>query len=113
LYPRGQKNIVVLFQPHLYSRTRALFKEFSQAFTGADRVYLLPIYFAREEKDETISSEILAEAIDLQGTTAYAFPDFESAGEVIKALNLGKNDVFVTMGAGEAYKVADKIFPIV
>ncbi|MBP9711954.1 MAG: UDP-N-acetylmuramate--L-alanine ligase [Candidatus Pacebacteria bacterium] len=110
LYPRGQKNIVVLFQPHLYSRTRALFKEFSQAFTGADRVYLLPIYFARETQDDTISSEILAEAIDLNGVTAYAFPDFESAAEVIKALNLGKNDVFVTMGAGEAYKVADQVF---
>lgn len=110
LYPKGTKNIVVLFQPHLYSRTKALFKDFAECFAGADRVYLLPIYFARETQDDTISSEILAEAIDLNGVTAYAFPDFESAAEVIKALNLGKNDVFVTMGAGEAYKVADQVF---
>ncbi len=112
LYPRGSKNIVVLFQPHLYSRTKALFKEFAESFGGADRVYLLPIYFAREEKDESVSSEVLAEAIDLNGVTAYAFPDFESAEEVIEGLNLGENDVFVTMGAGLAYKVADKVFKL-
>lgn len=112
LYPRGQKNIVVIFQPHLYSRTKALFKDFSEAFALADRVYLLPIYFAREAKDESISSEILAEAIDLNGVTTYAFERFEDASEVIKALNLGENDVVVTMGAGEAYKIADSVFKL-
>ncbi len=117
LYPKGDlitgqagKNIVVLFQPHLYSRTKALFKDFAEAFGGADRVYLLPIYFAREEKDESVSSEVLAEAIDLNGVTSYAFGSFEEAEEIIKGLGLGGNDVFVTMGAGEAYKVADSVF---
>jgi len=113
LYPKGEKNLVILFQPHLYSRTKALFREFSTAFFGADRLYFLPIYYAREDKDESISSEVLAEAVDLNGVTAYAFPDFESAEEVIRALGLGENDVFVTMGAGEAYKVADKVFNLV
>jgi UDP-N-acetylmuramate--alanine ligase len=110
LYPSEKKNLVILFQPHLYSRTRAFFKEFSQAFFGTNRVYLLPIYFAREAQDDSVSSEILAEAIDLNGVTAYAFHSFEEAEEIISSLNLGKDDVFVTMGAGEAYKIADKVF---
>src|SRR3989344_1377035 len=110
LYP--DKTITVLFQPHLYSRTKALFNDFAKSFKGADRVLLLPIYFAREAKDESISSEKLAEAICQNGDNAQVFPDFESAERAVLNLKLGPSDVFVTMGAGEAYKVADKVFKI-
>ncbi len=110
LYPK--KQLTILFQPHLYSRTKALFDDFAKCFQGADRVMLLPIYFARESKDESVSSEKLAEAIVHAGQKAQAFPDFESAERTVLTLNLGPNDVFVTMGAGEAYKVADKIFKL-
>jgi UDP-N-acetylmuramate--alanine ligase len=118
LYPKGTKNITVIFQPHLYSRTKALFDDFAKCFNGADQVLLLPIYFAREDPDPSVSSEKLAEAINLtpshspesRGGNAQAFADFESAKRAVSALSLGKNDIFVTMGAGEAYKVADKVF---
>jgi len=110
LYPTGEKKITVLFQPHLYSRTKALFNDFAKSFKDADNIFLLPIFFAREEKDESVSSEKLASAISLAGDKAKAFPDFESAESFIKDLNFGGNDIFVTMGAGEAYKVADKVF---
>jgi UDP-N-acetylmuramate--alanine ligase len=110
LYPAGEKKITVLFQPHLYSRTKALFNDFAKSFKGADNVFLLPIFFAREAKDESISSEKLASAIILAGDKAKAFSDFEGAQSFIKDLSLGENDVFVTMGAGEAYKIADKVF---
>ncbi len=113
LYPTGEKKIIVLFQPHLYSRTKALFNDFAKCFKGADNIFLLPIFFAREAKDESISSEKLASAITLAGDKAKAFPDFELAEAYIKELNLGENDIFVTMGAGEAYKVADKVFHLV
>ena len=115
------KKITIVFQPHLYSRTKALFNDFAKSFKGADNVFLLPIYFAREDPDPSVSSEKLAEAIrenDLtlalslrrRGENVRAFPDFPSASEAVRALNLGRGDVFVTMGAGEAYKVADGIF---
>ncbi len=112
LYPKGEKKITIVFQPHLYSRTKALFDDFSKSFKGVDRILLLPIFFAREDLDPTISSEKLAEAICKNGDKAEAFPNFESAEQAVLALNLGLNDVFVTMGAGEAYKVANKVFPI-
>lgn len=107
LYTKNAKNITVLFQPHLYSRTKALFNDFAKSFKDADRVFLLPIYFAREAKDDSVSSELLGVAI---GDGAKAFPDFDTAEEAIRSLNLGPKDVFVTMGAGEAYKVAIKVF---
>lgn len=112
LYPKGEKNIIVLFQPHLYSRTKALFGDFAKSFKDADRVLLLPIYFAREDKDESVSSEKLAIAINQRGEQAQAFPDFESAEKVVLALSMGSKDIFVSMGAGEAYKVAEKVFKL-
>ncbi len=115
LYPKASANptdaqgkkITVLFQPHLYSRTKSLFDEFTTAFNEADAVYFLPIYFAREVPDPTVSSEILADAVvkNVPGTKAFA--SFEEAEAFFKNQNLGTDDVFVTMGAGESYKVGD------
>ncbi len=110
LYPKSKKRITVLFQPHLYSRTKALFDDFAKSFKEADKTLLLPIYFAREDKDASVSSEKLAEAINKEGDHAQAFSSFELAEKYVEALNLGSQDIFVTMGAGEAYKVADKVF---
>lgn len=110
IYPTGQKKITVIFQPHLYSRTKALFSDFAKSFEGADKIILLPIYFAREDKDETVSSGKLAEAICENGERAIAFTDFGLAESYLRGEVFGANDVFVTMGAGEAYKVADDLF---
>jgi UDP-N-acetylmuramate--alanine ligase len=110
LYRKGEYQITVLFQPHLYSRTKALFEDFTKSFGGADKVLFLPIYFAREDKDESVSSEKLAEVMTEKGENVTAFSSFGLAEDAVKALNLGAKDVFVTMGAGEAYKVADKVF---
>ena len=115
LYPRSpspgegksKNKIIVVFQPHLYSRTKALFTEFTTAFNEADEVYFLPIFFAREEFDPTISSEILAEAVAKNVSGAKAFKDFEEAEKFIQEANLGEGDILVTMGAGRAYEVGD------
>ena len=105
LYPKGEKKITIVFQPHLYSRTKAFFNEFATAFNDADSVYFLPIYFARENPDPTVSSEILAQAVSAHVSGARAFTSFEEAEAYFKDAGLGENDVFVTMGAGEAYRV--------
>jgi UDP-N-acetylmuramate--alanine ligase len=110
LYPIGEKKITIVFQPHLYTRTKALFTDFAKCFKGADKIILLPIYFAREDKDESVSSGKLAEEICKNGEKAMAFTDFELAEEYLKGQTFGKDDIFVTMGAGEAYQIADHIF---
>lgn len=109
LYPRGEKNITVLFQPHLYSRTKALFNDFVTSFDEADNVFLLPIFFAREKLDPTVSSEKLAEAIRLHRGEAVAFTDLAQAQVWLEKMQLGDKDVLVTMGAGEAYKIGDAL----
>lgn len=99
--------IIVAFHPHLYSRTHDLLDEFAAAFGAADIVLIAPIYAAREKNDGTISSEILAERIQANGTNATALDSFDA---IERALNeSGKGDTIMTMGAGDIYKVADKV----
>jgi UDP-N-acetylmuramate--alanine ligase len=110
LYPN--KKITVVFQPHLYSRTKAFFDDFVKSFDNADQVYFLPIYFAREAPDPSVSSEKLAIALKSRGKDATS-GSFEEIITHFKGVSLGENDVFVTMGAGEAYKIADETLKFV
>jgi UDP-N-acetylmuramate--alanine ligase len=99
--------LLVAFHPHLYSRTRDLFDGFASAFTDADQVLIAPIYAAREENDGSVSSTLLAERITTNGTEAAAFDSFEAIEEALAVA--GSDDVIVTMGAGDIYKVADAL----
>lgn len=105
-YPKAK--IVIVFQPHLYSRTKTLLKDFSGAFNLADKVIVLPIYAAREAPDREISSEILAKEIKSKKLTVENSRDFNQAAKEA-LVGLGKGDCIVTMGAGDVYKVADII----
>ncbi len=102
------KKIIVAFQPHLFSRTKSLFKEFSESFKNADVVLLLPIYKAREEDDGTVSSHMLAQAIEKNGTKAYFMPDFDKAEAYIRE-HAKTEDVVFTMGAGDVYHIGEKL----
>ena len=108
LYPKGEKKIHIIFQPHLYSRTKALWNDFLTAFGEADTVAFLPIYFAREDPDPEITNNKLAEAIGAHQGSVTAIT-FEDARKYVTGLGLGKDDILVTMGAGEAYKIGDAI----
>lgn len=112
LYPN--KKITIVFQPHLYSRTKILFDEFSKSFSLADKVLVLPIYFAREESDGTISSDSLVEEINKHSKNAESFSDFKSLEEYLEAqlLSMNDKDIIVTMGAGEAFKIGNFLLKI-
>jgi len=101
------KNITVIFQPHLYSRTKEHLADFATAFTDADNVLFAPIYAARESFDSSVSSELLAEQTKgVKGIVKY-FTDFESIGSYLKE-NAKSGDVVMTMGAGDIYEVGEK-----
>lgn len=104
----GEKKIIVVFQPHLYSRTRDLFLDFTHAFADANQVILAPIYAAREPLDRSVSSEMLSEAILKAGMASRSEAGFS---EIIRVLEEGaeRGDVVITMGAGDVFKVADGI----
>lgn len=107
LKQKARGSLYVAFHPHLYSRTRDLLDEFAVAFADADRVLIAPIYAARETDDGSISSEVLAERIRATGTDAIALGSFETIEEALG--EAGPEDTIVTMGAGDIYKVADRI----
>lgn len=106
--------ITVIFQPHLFSRTKLLLPDFAKSFEGADMVIVLPIYYAREEDDGTISSKILAEKINEAGTKAESFSDFKTAEDYMKVWlpKMNEKDIMITMGAGEAFKIGDSLLKI-
>lgn len=99
--------IIVAFHPHLYSRTRDLLDGFANAFTDADEVLIAPIFAAREVDDGTVSSEILAKRIQDTGVHARAVSSLDEI-EVLLA-EAHEDDVIMTMGAGDIYKVADQL----
>ncbi|MFA6519737.1 MAG: Mur ligase domain-containing protein [Candidatus Paceibacterota bacterium] len=108
--PRSEESprrIFVAFHPHLYSRTKDLLDEFATAFSDADKVFIAPIYAAREVDDGSISSEILAERIRATGTDAHA-ASFEEIEKVLRS-ELVTGDTIMTMGAGDIYKVSDAL----
>lgn len=99
-----------LFQPHTYTRTRALFDEFVTSFEDADKIILAEIYAAREKNIHKISSKELVTAIKKHYPTkeVYYFKEFgEIASFVVN--NASEKDLVITMGAGDIYKVAEMI----
>ena len=101
LYP-GRK-ITVLFQPHLYSRTRDFAPEFAQALSLADEVYLLPIYPARELPIEGVSSEIILDAVTCPVKKIY------SKENLINSIHLLNFDILLTVGAGDVVNLLPRI----
>lgn len=102
------KRLIVAFQPHLYSRTKEHYQEFAPAFALAAEVLILPIYAAREPNDGLIDSEMLARDLSEKGLNVRYFDDFESTAKYLNH-HLGSNDIFLTMGAGDVYKLAQTL----
>ena len=100
----------LIFQPHTYTRTKALFDEFVDAFDDTDVVILTDIYAAREKDIYNISSYKLMNAMKLKypEKPVYYVKDFE---DIVKYINkfAGKDDIVMTMGAGDVYKVGDML----
>jgi UDP-N-acetylmuramate--alanine ligase len=110
---QGVKKVVV-FQPHTYTRTKALLADFGEAFKDADRVIVLPIYAAREPHDETISSSMVADKITASGVLAEAVESHEVAVERVRAIvaelaRYGEGCVVFTMGAGDVRDIGDSL----
>ena len=88
-----ERKITAVFQPHLYTRTRDLYREFAAALSLADNAVLVPIYPAREEPIEGITSEIIAECV----TVPCPICERENLADYLAA---AETDVVVTFGAG-------------
>jgi UDP-N-acetylmuramate--alanine ligase len=101
------KKLLVVFHPHLYSRTRDFFDGFARALAVADEAYILPVFAAREAHDPAVSSEKLAEAVTRAGGNGKHVADFAAVETLLHTQ--GTDTLCITMGAGDVYKVADRV----
>ncbi len=108
-YPHNK--IWCVFQPHTYTRTKALMDEFASALSLSDHVVLADIYAAREKDNLGISSRTLCDRIRSLAHECNYFPTSEGFGEIEKFLlqNCTKGDLLITMGAGDVVKIGDEL----
>ncbi len=106
-WPERRK--VVVFQPHRYTRTQALFDDFTRAFYQSDTLLVLPIYAASERAIEGVSGQRLCEGIQAHGhKEVFCARDMQNAVDYLKQ-NLKPDDVVLTLGAGDVWKVGERI----
>lgn len=105
-YPH--KTTWCVFQPHTYTRTKALLGDFAKALTLADKVVLVDIYAAREKNTVGISSRDLEAEIKKLGTECYYFPTFDEIENFLLE-KCEPNDLLITMGAGDVVKIGENL----
>lgn len=102
--PLGYKRVIVVFQPHTYSRTKALFYDFVEQLSRPDLTYLAEIYAAREKNTLGISSADLAQKIP----NAMHLGSFEELEKSLK-FTAAPGDIILTVGAGDVYKLGEHL----
>ena len=101
------RRIVAVFQPHRFTRTMALLDRFAGCFAGVAELVLLPIYAAGEKPIPGVTADILAERVTKSGgTRVHRAADHAAAAEAVRGL-LGEDDIFLTIGAGDVYRVGE------
>ena len=101
------RRVVAVFQPHLYSRTRALGAEFAEVLSAADQVLLTEIYPSREEPLPGVSAEMIVRAMRENGFQQVRFvPDKELVPDLLLE-NCRCGDLIITLGAGDIEQVVE------
>ncbi|MBW1821537.1 MAG: UDP-N-acetylmuramate--L-alanine ligase [Deltaproteobacteria bacterium] len=100
---------VVVFQPHRYTRTRALFDDFTRSFYQSDVLVVLPVYAAGEKKIEGVESDLMCKEIRAHGhRKVICKKSIKGAVSHLKNV-LKPGDILLTLGAGDVWKVGEEI----
>ena len=105
LKPANGRRLLVAFQPHRYTRTQHLMREFSGCFGLADRLWLAEIYPASEKPIPGVTSQVLAEAIRARGQAVQYVPEVDHLAAAVKAA-LEPGDTVLFLGAGDITRAA-------
>jgi UDP-N-acetylmuramate--alanine ligase len=101
--------VIVIFQPHRYTRTSLLAKQFGESFRGADLTVVTDIYSAGERSIPGVSGELIAKAASEAGCNVVYIPTLDETQSFILE-RLQENDLLITMGAGDIWKIGLSIF---
>ncbi|NMI00228.1 UDP-N-acetylmuramate--L-alanine ligase [Pseudonocardia acidicola] len=96
----GSGQVIVAFQPHLYSRTRTFAAEFGRALALADQVVVLEIYGAREDPEPGVTGALVADAVALPAGRVHYVPSWSEVPPTLAGLARA-GDLVITMGAGD------------
>jgi UDP-N-acetylmuramate--alanine ligase len=104
-----ERRVVVVFQPHRYTRTQHLLKEFFTAFNQADKLVIMDIYAAGEKPIPGISGQAIYEGIKKYGHRDVTFiPEREKIVDHLMGA-LRKGDLVITLGAGDVWKIGEEV----
>jgi UDP-N-acetylmuramate--alanine ligase len=103
-----ERRLIVAFQPHLFSRTRDLAREFADALVEADVVYLLDVYPSREQPIAGVTSALIVDAMRALGRPP-AWTGSRTALSAALAPNVRAGDLVVTMGAGDVTRCGPEL----
>ena len=104
-----ERRMVVVFQPHRYSRTRALFDEFTRAFYQSQLLCVLPVYAAGEDPIEGVNGRALCEGIKAHGHKQVVWVENLEAATAFLRSALAPGDLLLTLGAGDVWKIGDRV----
>ncbi len=103
--------VVVLFQPHRYTRTARFHREFGEVLAGADRVGLLPVYPAGEEPPPGVDSSLVAAAVAAHGTPVELLPDADTAVAWVKE-TVRPGELLLVLGAGDVGRLVGRLVDV-
>ena len=107
----GAGRLVVVFQPHLFSRTRDFAAAFGAALGGADEVVVMDVYAAREDPLPGVSGALVAAAVPLPADRVAYVPSWSDTADAVRA-RLRPGDVLLTIGAGDVTLLADEVLAL-
>ena len=101
-----KKKVLMIFQPHRFSRTKMLFKDFISTLAKVDKLFLLPIYSASEKEIDGVSSEKMAQKLNkMNGKNFCHLIKHENVNDMVEQY-IDKYDVLITQGAGSVSMVS-------
>jgi UDP-N-acetylmuramate--alanine ligase len=103
-----KRQLIMVFQPHRYSRTKDLFKEFHTCFDGVDYLFLTEIYPASEEPIPGVNAGLIWDGVKKRVQGKYLRDKEKVVDEVIKIAKPG--DMILTMGAGDIWQLSEEIY---
>jgi UDP-N-acetylmuramate--alanine ligase len=101
--------VLVVFQPHRYSRTFALREEFGRCFEDADQVWVMDVYAAGEAPIEGVGGRTIVDAAHAHGTPQVAYATSGAAAVAAAVAAARPGDTILTLGAGDVSKLADEV----
>jgi UDP-N-acetylmuramate--alanine ligase len=102
------RNLTVIFQPHLFSRTKEFYKEFADSLMSADKIFVTEIFASREKDDKSVTSQIIIDELINKNHKDVTFLPLKNAVDELNSITK-KDDIILTLGAGDIWRYSEQL----